>query len=259
MSYVHSFRTIFALHFRNVFSSVILISSLIGTVPLVALVTWIAAQSVDSEPLAYISIGVVLMAMWEFAFFLSGWSLASEFDLGTVDHTLVSRTPLSIVMLVKAMGNLAVATPASVIAFATVQLISLEMINVERPVHLVVSMVVAAWSIMVVGFLFAPLFVLVKGRPGFFNAFSPLGIALSGFLYPISLLSDEAQIVAHVLPTSWAMDGVIRSIQEGGSATRIIGDWGVALGLSMVVLLLAWFMFSKVEASLRRTGNVGRF
>ena len=76
------------------------------------------------------------------------------------------------------------------------------------------------------GYLFAPLFVLVKGRPGFFNALLPLGTALSGFLYPISQLSSEAQIVAHILPTSWAMDGVIRSVREGESAARIVRRLG---------------------------------
>ena len=109
------------------------------------------------------------------------------------------------------------------------------------------------------GYLFAPLFVLVKGRPGFFNALMPLGTALSGFLYPISQLASEARIVAHFLPTSWAMDGVIRSVQQGESSARIMVDWGAAIGLSVAILALSYFLFYKVEESLKRSGTVGRF
>ena len=259
MSYLHALPTIFAIHLGVVVSRGVFISSSVVAVPLVSVVTWMATQSVDSEPLAYISIGVVLMPMWQFSFFLSGWSLANEFNSGTVDHTLVSRTPLPIVMLVKSMAHLAMTIPGALIAFMTVLLISRDLIEVERPFHLVVSMAVAAWSIMAVGYLFAPLFVLVKGRPGFFNALLPLGTALSGFLYPISQLSSEAQIVAHILPTSWAMDGVIRSVREGESAARIVGDWGVAIGLSLAFMAFTFFMFRKVEESLKRSGTVGRF
>ena len=237
----------------------VFVSLAITGIPLPAVVAWIATQSAASEPLAYIAIGVVLMTMWQFSVFFSGWTLSLEFDLGTVDHTLVSRTPLPIVMFTKAAASLVVSIPGAVIAFATVQLISRQLIEVESAIHLVISMGVAVWSIIVVGFLFAPLFVLVKGRPGFFNALLPLGTAFSGFLYPISQLSPEARVIAHTLPTSWAMDGVIRSIREGESSTRIMGDWGAAIGLSIVLLAFTWCMFGKVEASLRRSGHVGRF
>ena len=259
MTYFHVLPTIFALHVRNVWTPGFFVSLAVTGIPLPAVVAWIATQSASSEPLAYIAIGIVLMTMWQVSVFFSGWTLSLEFDFGTVDHTLVSRTPLPVVMFTKAAASLAISIPGALIAFATVQLISRQLLEVASPIHLVISMGVAVWSIVVVGFLFAPLFVLVKGRPGFFNALLPLGAAFSGFLYPISQLSPEARIIAHMLPTSWAMDGVIRSIRVGESSTRILGDWGAAIGLSIVLLAITWFMFGKVEASLRRSGHVGRF
>ena len=259
MDYVRALPTILVLHLRAVVTPMMLINSSISAVPLVAVVTWIATRSQDSKPIAYIAIGVILLAIWQIGIFLSGWSLADEFRQGTVDYTMVSRTPLRVVILTKALATLIMAIPSSLFAFATVQLISRELIEVERPLFLLVSIVVAAWSIIAVGYLFAPLFVLVQGRPGFFNAFQPLGIALSGFLYPVSQLSDELQIVARLLPTSWAMDGVIHSIESGGLVARIYADWGGALGLSMVIVAATLFMFSKVENALRRSGSVGRY
>ena len=259
MTYFYALATIFVLHLRNSANLWTFLGVSISIVPLIAVVTWITTQSPDSQPTAYISVGVILMAMWQTCVFFAGRSLASEFHEGTVDYTMVSRMPLRVVMLAKSVATLAVAIPSSVLAFATVQLVSRELIDVERPLFLLISIVVAAWSITVVGYLFAPLFVLVRGRGGFFNAFQPLGIVLSGFLYPVSQLSGEAQIVARLLPTSWAMDSVIRSIDPGESIARIIADWGAALGMSVVVLAATLFMFGKVENALRRNGSVGRF
>ncbi len=259
MNYFYALATIFVLHLRITANLWVFLGVSISIVPLIAVVTWITTQSPDSQPIAYISVGVILMAMWQTCVFHSGRSLASEFYEGTVDYTMVSRIPLRVVLLVKSIATLAIAIPSSVFAFATVQLISRELIDVERPLFLLISIAVAAWSIIVVGYMFAPLFVLVKGRGGFFNAFQPLGIVLSGFLYPVSQLSDQAQIVARLLPTSWAMDGVIHSIEPGESIAGIFADWGAALGLSVVVLAATLFMFGKVENALRRSGSVGRF
>ena len=129
MSYLHALPTMFGLHLRVVVNRGVFVSSSVAYLPLAAVAAWIATQSLDSDPVAYISIGVVLLPMWQFSFFLSGWSLAFEFDAGTVDHTLVSRTPLPVVMFVKAMAHLAMTVPGALITFVTVQLISREMLG----------------------------------------------------------------------------------------------------------------------------------
>ncbi|MCY4108166.1 MAG: hypothetical protein OXG11_03955, partial [Chloroflexi bacterium] len=142
MSYLHALPTIFVLHLRNSGSPWMFLGGTLSIAPLIAVVTWIATQSLDSKPIAYISIGVILMAMWQTCVFLSGWSLSGEFDLGTADYTMVSRTPLRVVMLTKSVATLALAIPNAVFVFATVQLISRELIHVERPFFLLISIAV---------------------------------------------------------------------------------------------------------------------
>lgn len=106
--------------------------------------------------------------------------------------------------------------------------------------------------------MFAPLMVLVGGRSGFFNAFTPFGVTFSGFLYPITRLPDGLEIVGRFLPTSWAMDAAIRSA-EGGDTLRIIGDWGAGLALTGAYLMLIYLMFRKVEERVRVTGILSTY
>ena len=80
MTYFYALATIFVLHLRNSASLWTFLGVSISIVPLIAVVTWITTQSPDSQPTAYISVGVILMAMWQTCVFFAGRSLASEFS-----------------------------------------------------------------------------------------------------------------------------------------------------------------------------------
>jgi ABC-type multidrug transport system permease subunit len=79
-------------------------------------------------------------------------------------------------------------------------------------------------------------------------------VVFSGFLYPISILPMAFKIIARLLPTSWAMDGVIHSIEGQVSMWRIAGDWGIALAISLVYVFLTHALLKVVERKVRRTG-----
>ena len=82
MTYFYALATIFVLHLRNSANLWTFLGVSISIVPLIAVVTWITTQSPDSQPTAYISVGVILMAMWQTCVFFAGRSLASEFHEG---------------------------------------------------------------------------------------------------------------------------------------------------------------------------------
>ena len=198
------------------------------------------------------------MSFWGWGTFYTGYSLAVEFNQGTLDHNLVSRTPLMLIMFGKALGAMTSGIPGGLLAFLLVLLVTRDLIEVSNPVALVVALGVAMVSIIVMGFTLTPLFLLSRGRPGLFNAILPLGIVLSGFLYPVSLFSSGVEVVARFLPTSWAMEGVIRSV-DGGTASWAASDVGIALGLSLAYLVFTYFLFRKVEHRIRVTGSLGSF
>ena len=80
-------------------------------------------------------------------------------------------------------------------------------------------------------FILSPLMVLTRARAGVPNLFTWAGVILGGLLFPVSLLPMGVELVARLLPTSWAMEAVIRSMDGGASVVWIAARWAIALGL----------------------------
>jgi ABC-2 type transport system permease protein len=229
----------------------------INQIPTVALLAWIVGGSVTPSALAYISVGAAMMVIWNNVVFRMGWSLSDELFEGTLDLNMVSRTPMMLVMFGKALALAAFSTLSGAAAFLLVVLVSQRMIDVANA-PLFVSLGIAMFALIMSGFMFAPLMVLVWGRAGFFNAILPFGVAFSGFLYPITRLPGGLEVVARFLPTSWAMDAAIRSV-EGGDTWRVIGSCGAGLALTGAYSMLIYLMFKKVEERVRVTGILSTY
>ncbi|MDD5289216.1 MAG: hypothetical protein PHY28_08925, partial [Dehalococcoidales bacterium] len=120
------------------------------------------------------------------------------------------------------------------------------------------SVLVAIIGVFMVGLFFAPFMTLARGRGGFFNAFMPFAAVLSGFLFPVDRLPSGLLVIARLLPTSWAMDGVWQSIQ-GSSWLQVATSWGISILLSALWFWVIYFMFKMVEKRIRVTGALGTY
>jgi ABC-2 type transport system permease protein len=219
---------------------------------------WIVGNSGNPIAVSYVFVGAALMAMWTLCVFYTGWSLSSEHFQGTLDLLITTRTPVFFVMLGKALAILAWQMPAAVVSFLVVLAFSGEVTPVARPGLLLISGLLAVAAVVVFSFVFAPLGFLSGARAGFINALMPLGAAVSGFLYPIGVLPAGLEAFARCLPSAWAMESVVRSV-NGSQTERIVVDWAVALALIVVYLAGTALLFRFAEARVRVTGNLARF
>lgn len=224
-----------------------------------AMLAWIVSRGAGTAPIAYISIGVFLMYVWNWGTFATGWGLRGEFFQGTIDHNLVSRTPMMVIMFGKALAGTTSGIPAGVVAFVVAVLVSKDLLAVGNPALFAVSLIMAMIAISAAGMILAPLFLMSQGGRGSFNLVGPVGIMLSGFAYPISLFSESIEVVARFLPTTWAMEGIVASMEPGDTSLRIAGDLGASVGLSALYLGLAYLLFRKVEHRIRVDGSLGTF
>lgn len=235
----------------------------VGTVflaaPIIGAVIWIASQGIGAIPSPYLSVGIFLTVVWVLILFRIGFSLAMEFFLGTLDHTLISPTPLFGIMIGKVAAFITIAIPPGAVSSALALLVSQESIDVVSPGLTAVSAGFAVLGAVAVTYTLAPLFLLSRNA-GYFSApFAHLGMVLGAFLYPVSLLPTGVEVVARFMPTPWAMDGVMRSIESGGMSWRYAGDWGMALLVSLAYLGLTYLLFRKVETRIRVTGSLSPF
>ena len=217
---------------------------------------WAAGKGDNPEALAFIFVGFSLYTMWLMGIAMIGWSLSNEAWVGTLDLMMTTRTPLPIIMLGKALGIMAFTGTIGVIAFFVVLVSTGATPSIESVPLLAASVFLSIASLISIHFIFAPAAFMYGTRAGFIGALMPLGGIITGFLFPIGLLPAHLDIVARCLPTSWAMDAVVRSINQGWS-WHIAGDWALAIALACVFFTAACLLFGVAEKRARRAGNLG--
>jgi len=78
----------------------------------------------------------------------------------------------------------------------------------------------------------------------------------AGVYYPIGTLPTWMQYVAHLLPPSYVFES-IRKILAGGAAP--LNELGLAVGLAVLDVLLACWVFTTVYRYAVRTGQIARY
>jgi ABC-2 type transport system permease protein len=257
MNNLRAITAAFTQQWKEVANSVMNMGYFIGAIPTVAVIAWVAYRSGNPDVITYLLIGAPLIHVWNGVILRVGWSLSDEISGRTMEFTLVSRTPLMMVMLGKGLAQVVYGIPTGMVALITMLIIVHQVPAVADIPSLLFSLILIVAGLAVFSLFMAPLQVLVGGRAGFFNIFMGLGVMISGFLFPINRLPTWLMVTARVLPTSWAMDGVWKSITGYDSYWSIIGAWGACILASAIILLITYLMFRVVEKRIRITGVLG--
>jgi ABC-type multidrug transport system permease subunit len=227
-----------------------------GFVPNVAVMAWVALRSNNPDVISYMLVSVPLVGIWNGVVLRVGWSLEEEMWARTMEFNLVSRTPLMLILLGKSLAQMLYSLPTGVFSLVTMFIVIRQMPSVYDIPSLVVSLILIIISLIIISLLMAPIAVLAGGRGGFFNAINALGVLVSGFLYPVARLPAALAAFARLIPSSWAMDGVWKSVSGYDSYWSILGDWGVCILACAVWLFIIHLLFQGVERRIRIAGTL---
>jgi len=228
-------------------------------VPNVAVIAWIALRSDNPQVLTYLLVGAPLAFIWNGVILRVGWSLSTELFGRTLEFTLISRTPMILALFGKALAHIAYGLPVGVVALITMFIVTRQLPQVASFPLLIVSLFLVIVGLAIISLLLAPSVVLAGGRGGFFNVIMALGVLVSGFMFPIDQLPTWLEVIARLLPTSWAMYGVWQSIIGPESLWPVLGAWGACLLTSAALLAVTYWTFKVVERRIRVTGILSTY
>lgn len=232
---------------------------LVVNIPLAVVLAWIASKGASSVPINYLVVGVLLMSIWNRVSIRLGWSITGDILVGTYDYIATTRTPLALIVFARALAISVLGILSGLVPVLMIWWISGQSIQVAEPLLMAFSIGVGAFSVLSVSIIFAPLFLLVRGREGFFNVIRPLGVVLGGFFYPVAFLAPGVEFLARILPAAWAMDTVIIALEPGGNVWDGVRDLAIALAVSLAYLSLAYLLLFKVQRRVRVDGNMRAF
>ena len=259
MGYVYAFRSAFFEQIKHDMQLGEVLFFLVVNIPLAVVLGWIASKGESSVPIDYLVVGVLLMSIWNRVSIRLGWTITGDILGGTYDYIATARTPLALVVFTRALAISVLGILSGVLPLLVIVWISGQVISVSEPWLLAFGIGIGAFSVLSVSIIFAPLFLLVRGREGFFNVIRPMGVVLGGFFYPVAFLAPGVEFLARLLPAAWAMDAVIIALGPEGNALQGARDLAIAVAISLMYLSLAYLLLIKVEHRVRVEGNMRAF
>ena len=247
-TYIHHLRLLFRKGFYLRFPFAYLPSTLV--------LAWIASRSDDPAVVQYIAYGAFILTVWNQFLTAMPWVLREELFDGTFALTVMTRTPVMLMVFGSSLASATLALVFGVLAFITVLLISGQPLDASNVALLAASVAVTVLAILTIGYLLSPLAVLRRGVGGFFDVFVQMGTVFGGILSPVALLPAGLQYISKILPSSWAMKGIAASIRGGEATGDTVENLLIAVGLAMLCGALSFLMFRRVEEHVRVTGTI---
>jgi len=223
-----------------------------------AALAWIVYQNGDLESLAFLTIGVALLAIWSGGSAFGGWALDRELGAKTFDHALISRTRMPLLLYSMILAQIIYEIPAAIISGATVIVVVRSWPVIANPPALVISLILAIIGMIIVCVFIGALTVLAGARAGAMIGIIPFGAVLGGFILPVGNLPLGFEILARLVPSAWAMDGVWSSV-GGGSWGTILLAWAVSAAMCIIWFFFTIYLCKVVEKRVRIEGSLSAY
>jgi ABC-2 type transport system permease protein len=221
-----------------------------------AALAWIIYQSGNLDSLGYLTAGVCLLAIWSGGSAFGGWALERELSGRTLDHALISRTPMILVLFSQILAQILYEIPSGIIAGATVLVVVRSIPVVVNPAALIISLLLAVAGMTIVCTFLGAITVLAGAKAGAMIGIIPFGAVLSGLILPVWNLPLALEIPARMVPTSWTMDGVWRAMAGAGSWGPILEAWAVSIAVGGAWVMGTIYLCKVVERRIRIEGNL---
>lgn len=198
-------------------------------------------DQIDYDPGASSSAGQLITWVFIPLLGISG-SFAYERQQGTLRRLLTTPTQKSVFLLgtITAQVIMALAQMALLIGFG---ILVMKLNWGQSPAGLAVMMISSALAAAALGTTLGT-FVKSEGQASGLSIMLGMVMALlGGCWYPIELFPPAVQTAVKVLPTSWAMQGMLNLVQRGQGLEGILPQAGVLMGFAVLFFLVGILRF----------------
>jgi ABC-2 type transport system permease protein len=223
-------------------------------------ISLIGAEQESPRLLLTLMIGAIF---WNYLSVVFSW-IAETIEIerweGTLEYTMMApirRTTqlLGSVLYAMAYGliHTAVILVALVLFFPDLQLAN------ANPMAALVFVLLGSFSFVGIGMLAAilPLLYVERGAQMTFVLQSVI-LLISGVYYSIDVLPGWMQVLSHLSPATYVLDGVRRALIDGAGLDVLIGDIWPLIVMGIVLIPMGVWAFGRAERYAKRTGKLKR-
>ena len=223
-------------------------------------ISLIGAQAGDSRLLLTLIVGAIF---WNYLSVVFSWiaeTIAMERWEGTLEYTMMAPVRRSTHLL----GSVAYAMvyglihTAAILVAVTLFFPQLSATHADAGT-VAVFMALGSFSFVGIAMLAAilPLLYVERGAQMTFVLQSVL-LLISGVYYSIEILPGWMQVLSHLSPATYALDGIRKGLLDGVPVTALWGDVWPLLVMGTVMIPVGLWSFGRAERYAKRTGKLKR-
>jgi ABC-2 type transport system permease protein len=223
-------------------------------------ISFIGVQLGDARLLLTLMVGAIF---WNYLSVVFSWiaeTISVERWEGTLEYTMMAPVHRSTHLL----GSVAYAMVFGLVHTAAILLAmvvffpNLALTN-ANPLTVVSFFVLGSFSFVGIAMLAAilPLLYVERGAQMTFVLQSVL-LLVSGVYYPIDVLPGWMQVLSHLSPATYAIDGVRKGLIDGVPVTQLTGDVWPLLVMGIVLIPFGLWAFGRAERYAKQTGKLKR-
>jgi ABC-2 type transport system permease protein len=198
--------------------------------------------------------GTGLISIWNGNLFTSGQIIRDERRTGTLSLIMATPSPLLLILLGKSFSNAVTSVFAMGITFLTGMIAFHLSIGIVNPLAFVIGLILVIVSITCLGLVFGSLFILTRNAGEFDSVANFPVFILSGLSIPLTLLPLWTRPLSQFLTPTWG--NIILNEAASGTGGNMLPNYLVIIGLSIVYLIIARFLFRRVEYLAMRAGTL---
>lgn len=199
------------------------------------------ADQVEYDPRANSSAGQLITWVFIPLIGLAGM-FASERQQGTLRRILTTPTRKSTYLLGTILGQVLTAL-VQMALLVTFGIVVMHVDWGQSPAALAVILIAAALAAAALGTMLGT-FVKTEGQASGLSVMLGMSMALlGGCWYPLELFPSAVQTAVKVLPTTWAMQGMMDIVLRGGGLMAIWPETAVLLGFAAVFFTIGVLRF----------------
>jgi len=198
--------------------------------------------------------GTGLISIWNANLFTSGDIIREERRRGTLSLIMASPTPLIVILLGKSLANAVTSVIAMGLTFLTGMLAFQIPIVIADPLAFLIGMILVIVSITCLGLIFGTLFILTRSAGEVMSAVNYPVYILSGLSIPLTLLPLWTHPFSQILSPTWG--NLVLNAAASGTEGSMLLNYLVIVGLSVLYLIIAHFLYRYVEYRALQTGTL---
>lgn len=206
--------------------------------------------------LVYSVIGGGVMGMWSGLVFTSTFDIIGDRRYGVLELIVGSPTPLSTVEGIRTLTNVLAGLFSLALAFTAAMLLFGYRLTGANLWGAGISLLLLVFAMWCIGVFLANFLAWSRINRSFVDYVEMPIAFLCGFMYPIRVLPMWLQAISAVVPIRWALEAMNESLLGNRDVTFLVGRWCMAIGLSLLVVILTQWLQRRVEDSIRVNGEL---